>query len=278
MFPRDLTNDYPGTIQFLTGAILKNTLANSYVLIGRDSVPIATHLSKILNCSTSKNNYTDPCENCINCKWISKNEHPHALQIIRAEASSKKEQIKVEVIRELLNFLSITSEFFRVIYFEKSSLTVLPKECCNMLLKTIEEAPKRTLFIFANLTRHEILPTILSRSQILYVNKNPDTSGEIISKIKVQVPKELISNLFSKNLKDAIEKTNITQKFMNENDIKLKDYLLFTATKLYTDYKYTDLKRFCFLYEKIQTAYLKLNSFMQPKIVLEDLFYALADV
>ena len=265
MFPKELTETYPGAIKFLASAINKNKLANSYIFVGRDlkdTLVIVKSLTKILNCKQNKKYH--PCETCINCKWIEKNEHPHALKIISIDPKSKKEQIKIDVIRELLESLRTTSEFYRVIFFEKSNLTLLPAESCNLLLKVIEETPARTIFIFANTTRNDILPTILSRSQIIYLNKKSHAISEIKDKdTPQQVPTSLLP---------AIEQARNTHKFLTENEINLKDYLSNLTNLQYEKYKYDDPKLFCNLYKRSIKAYLKFNSFLQPKIVLEDLF------
>ena len=124
MFSSDLQTSYPETIKFLTNAISKNRLANSYVFIGKDSndiLKITKTLAKILNCDSKdlpQQTPSAPCEQCTNCKWIERNEHPQAFITVSPDVESKKEQIKIDNIRELLNMLTITSEYFRVIYFQ----------------------------------------------------------------------------------------------------------------------------------------------------------------
>src|SRR3989338_396694 len=116
MFHINLIKEYPEVTNFLTNALLKNKLANSYIFIGKDDIAnldIACNLSKILNCKENLKTLNPPCLKCINCNWLEKKEHPQALIIINPDESSKKEQIKIDSIRELLNILSITSEFFR---------------------------------------------------------------------------------------------------------------------------------------------------------------------
>jgi len=275
MFSDELTNDYPEVTRFLTNAINKNKLANSYVFIGRDLTDISlivSYLAKILNCEQNKKNYLKPCENCTNCRWLNNNEHPQALMVLKANPNSKKEQIKIDTIRELLNTLKITSDYFRVIFFENSSINYLPPDCCNLLLKSVEETPERTIFIFANSTKHDILPTILSRSQIVYLNKKLNSTAELIKNKSSEIPENVVLDPDLINVQTYVEKLKNTKEYLDENNVDLKDYLLNLAIKNYDKRKYLDPTGFCFFFKEITEAHLKYKSFMQPKIILEDLF------
>ena len=275
MFSSELSQKYQEATRFLTNSINKNKLANSYIFVGKsvnDLTLFAVNLAKILNCEKNKSTYSFPCGTCISCKWIEKNEHPQAFKIITTDSESKKDQIKIDTIRELLKDLLTTSQFFRVIFFQKSNLQSLTSECCNLLLKTVEETPGRTVFIFGNNTRNDILPTILSRSQIIYFTNKTNLLEEVLINKSINIADKSLQNCFSKDMPSVFEKTNKTQKFITENEINLKDYLSALAAANYEKIKYTSPKLYCCLYESLNTSYLKYNCFMQPKIILEDLF------
>lgn len=270
MFSDYLTKTYPETTSFLTNALLKNKLANSYVLISNkldDILLLTINLAKTLNCKNNAGTLSKSCNECTNCRWLDNNSHPQALITIKAALQSKKEQVNINEIRELLNILKVTSEFFRIILFESSNISSLPPESCNLLLKTIEEAPEKTLFIFANTSRNDILPTILSRSQTIYLSKKND----LISKFSNNRDKELTS-CFSHNIQSSLEKAKNAQEYIEKNKLSLKDYLLFLAYTNYSELKDLNTKKYCLLYKNLSKAYLKWKSFMQPKIVFEDLF------
>lgn len=272
MFSKELTNSYPTVVQFLTNAITKNKLANSYVFIGKDItsiIDISTNIAKILNCTHNQNSLSTPCNNCINCKWLNKKEHPQALIIISPDATSKKEQIKIDAIRELLNTLNTTSDFYRVIFFQNASLNTFTPESCNLLLKTVEEPSEKTIFIFANSSKNDIISTILSRSQIIYLNKNLSSIAELVSN---SIPHDLVSDCFSKDLKTSLEKSKHAFRFLDENKINIKDYLLSIAGKNYDPLKISDNNKFSILYKNLSKAFHKHKAFMQTKIVIEDLF------
>ena len=278
MFAKELITSYPEAATFLTNAILKNKLANSYVFIGKDSaasLSLAINLAQILNCNQNKGDIKTPCKSCINCKWLEKNEHPQALMIISPDQKSKKDQIKIEVIRELLNTLSRTSDYFRVVFFQSSNLNTLPKESCNLLLKTVEETPPNTIFIFANKIKSEILPTILSRSQTIYINKTSNSIHELIDESITQSNKNLITDCYSQDIKTSLEKARMVQEYLSKSKITLHDFLINLAITSYDLNKVNAPKKFCTLYKNLSIANLKSKSFMQPKIVIEDLFLSL---
>lgn len=275
MFPPSLIKEYPEVTNFLTSAILKGKLANSYIFIGKDHnniLSIAISLAKILNCTQNKETYSSSCGACLNCRWLEKKEHPQALIIIAPDSKtkSKKEQIKIDTIRELLSTLQTSSEYFRVIFFPNSNYLTLPPDSCNLLLKPVEETPARTVFIFANTTKNDILPTILSRSHLIYLNKEYKHLHELND--SKNLIKEEHADCSCTNTKDALEKAGKTLEYLEKTETGLKDYLTSLAFTNYESHRLSNPKNYCTLYENLSKAYLKYKSFMQPRIVLEDMF------
>lgn len=276
MFPDYLTESYKTPITFLTKAIKENKLANSYIFIGKDVkdiLSVVVTIAKILNCEKNKNLTLPPCESCINCRWLEKNEHPQALITISPDSKSKKEQVKIETIRELLNTLNLSSNFFRIVFFQNPNLNFLPQEASNLLLKVVEETPERTIFIFASSTKDDILPTIISRCQAIYFNKKLTS----ISNGDFKTKEEIFSNYFPNNITSSLEKAKMTLEYVEDEGINLEEFLTCLLVQNYNLNKYSNHKQFCHLHKNITTAFLKLKSFMQPKIVLEDLLLSLTN-
>lgn len=278
MFSLELTKQYPETTSFITNAILKNKLANSYVFIGRninDILLITTEIAKILNCEQNKDTLTisNPCGKCLNCRWLDKYEHPQALICIAPDETAKKEQIKIETIRELLTILKTSSAYFRIIFFKNSNLVTLPSECGNLLLKTVEEALPNTMFIFANTTKNDILPTLLSRSQIIYASKKYDSFLEMLKNNRnICLPNTELINYNSKDIYIKLESARKAISYINEYNINPEDYFYSQAVSHYEQCKHANSKHYCKLIENLQNAFLKYKSFMQPKILIQDLF------
>lgn len=275
MFSNELIKCYPEAINFLTNAVKKNRLASSYILVGKNPdglLPVVISLAKILNCKKRDKATFNPCNNCINCRWLDKKEHPQALWIINPDSNGKKDQIKIDTIREILNSLSNTSEFYRIIYFQNSNLYTFPPECCNLLLKIVEEAKEQILFIFGNKDKNDILPTILSRSQILYLNKKINTIQEAVNPEQPIHLSEELQNLLSKSISQNLQKAKNALDVINKNELDLKDYFLSLASISYESKKFKNPASFKPLLENINSSYLKYKSFVQPKIILEDFY------
>lgn len=264
MFDSTLINKYPVALKFLELALRKGKLANSYVFIGNndcDLKSVIVNLAKSLNCKSSKDN--TPCNTCTNCRWLNEETHPQALITIEPDSESKKEVIKIEGIRNLLEKLNISSEYFRIIFFKKANINTLPSECCNLLLKAVEESPNRTIFIFSNNIKSEILPTIVSRSQTIYLNSNEQS---LITNIN-DLPEMHDFN----SEKDIFEKAKKTIKTLEEKEVELKMFLLQSLLYDYKNLSKENLKPFIERYNHFSRAYQKNNAFIQQKIVLEDL-------
>ena len=145
-----------------------------------------------------------------------------------------------------------------------------------MLLKTVEETPPRTIFIFANSTRNDILKTILSRSQTLYLNKKYDSVTEALQLNSLENLPPDILDLSSQNIQTSFDKAKKIIEFLDKEEISLKDFLIKMATVNYESKRYSETENYCLLYEKLYTAYKKYKAFIQPKIVIQDLFLSTA--
>lgn len=100
-------------------------------------------------------------------------EHPY----VRLIGVGKDKSISIDKIRELEQFLSrkVPGDGKRIVIVEDAHL--LGVEAQNALLKTLEEPPESTTLILTVAHQQAMLPTILSRTQILAVQR--PTSSEL---------------------------------------------------------------------------------------------------
>lgn len=94
-----------------------------------------------------------------------KKEHPDVLYI------EKGEKLGVGEARKIKDFLA-TKPYQadgKAVILEDGS--VMTAEAQNTLLKTLEELPEKTLFIIGDSSENNFLPTVLSRCEIVMVNK-----------------------------------------------------------------------------------------------------------
>lgn len=107
------------------------------------------------------------CGACNDCKLVNNlisnvyentnlTPHPNIMLI-----QSKNKEIKIDQIREAINFLTIKSQKGKVLIIEKAEN--LNTESANALLKTLEEPPLNTLIILTTSNQRLLLPTIVSR-------------------------------------------------------------------------------------------------------------------
>lgn len=83
--------------------------------------------------------------------------------------SPKQTEFSIDEIKELIreaNIAHIEKRVYVLFNFHKSSL-----EAQNALLKIIEEPPENTQFILTVANQNRLLPTIISRSKIIILNK-----------------------------------------------------------------------------------------------------------
>ncbi len=169
--------------QALTTAVLRDRLANAYLLTGRgksDKWLLARQLASFLNCSSRQDQaacylqqtITPARELCCNCRWIQDNKHPQAFLTLSSEESSATGKIAVEKARLLSQELGKTSQYNRTIVIPDASEEIFHRPSANALLKTIEEPGPGCLFLLFAAQPEEVLPTIVSRCQVLPVVKS----------------------------------------------------------------------------------------------------------
>lgn len=103
------------------------------------------------------------CGTCESCrKWSETNEHPD-LQVL----SPSPDQIKIESVRALRQWMSYAPVVApcRLVIIEEAHR--LNPAAANALLKTLEEPPSRYHFILTSPASDLLIPTILSRCQIV---------------------------------------------------------------------------------------------------------------
>ena len=89
---------------------------------------------------------------------------------------------KINEVRELTKFLKLSFDKPRVILIR--NIETATEEALNAFLKTLEEPQKNVKFLLTSTSEHKLLPTIISRCQIVRVkgkrskvnglNKNPE--------------------------------------------------------------------------------------------------------
>lgn len=133
-------------------------LSHAYLFAGPSKVgkfTVAKKLAHILQCP---NNF---CHTCSICKQVEKGCHVDTI-----EMKNDGESIKIELIREIIMRLNMTSNSNYKIFLAED-IERMTNEAANCLLKTLEDPPPQVIFICTTTNVREVLPTIVSRMRIL---------------------------------------------------------------------------------------------------------------
>jgi DNA polymerase-3 subunit gamma/tau len=144
----------------LKNAIRNNRIAHAYLFTGPRGVGKTTTariLAKTLNCTNSKD--AEPCNECEMCRTIQTSQ---LMDIIEIDGASNRGIDEVRALRDSVKYTPTKGKYKVYIIDEVHMLT---RESFNAFLKTLEEPPSHTIFIFATTDAHKVPPTIISRCQ-----------------------------------------------------------------------------------------------------------------
>jgi len=144
----------------MKNAILSNRIAHAYLFAGPRGVGKTTTariLAKVLNCLNPKNG--EPCNECQMCQSFANSQ---SLDIIEIDGASNRRIEEIRTLRESVKYAPTKGNYKVYIIDEVHMLTT---ESFNALLKTLEEPPEHTVFIFATTDVHKVPLTIISRCQ-----------------------------------------------------------------------------------------------------------------
>jgi DNA polymerase-3 subunit delta' len=150
----------------LQGAHAQGRLTHALLLNGPDGIGLeqfAYSLAASLLCKTVQTDQT-ACGLCKSCLLFQAGNHPDILNI---QPEEKGKQIKVDVIRQLIDYIHLKSHYGEYKLVIINPAEAMNRSAANSLLKTLEEPPANSLIIL--LSAHPaLLPvTIRSRCQRL---------------------------------------------------------------------------------------------------------------
>lgn len=135
----------------------------------------------------------------------------------RIDSKERKPIISTEESQEIIRKLSLKS--FEGGY--KVMLIWMAEEmnavCSNKLLKILEEPPAKTLFILISEQQESILPTILSRTQLLHVPRIDQRELAVHLKENYSLNTEKIDSIISRSSGDLISAIQLIQEENEEH-------------------------------------------------------------
>ena len=147
-------------VRTIQNAIQSNRISQAYLfsgMRGTGKTTVARILAKALNCVDGPT--PQPCNRCEFCTAINEDR---AIDVLEIDGASNRGIDEIRALRESLKYKAIYTRYKVVIIDEVHQIT---KDGFNALLKTLEEPPPNTIFVFATTEFHKVMPTIVSRCQ-----------------------------------------------------------------------------------------------------------------
>ncbi len=228
-------------VQTLQNAVKNNRVAQAYIFSGMRGVGKTTAariLAKALNCQYGPS--PTPCNKCEFCQSINEDR---SIDVLEIDGASNRGIDEIRTLREGVKYKPIHSRYKVIIIDEVHMLT---RESFNALLKTLEEPPEKTVFIFATTEFHKVPATIVSRCQHFEFKKI--SQKEIINHLLDITKKEKITissygvNLIAEaadgSLRDAQSLLDQAVAFCGEviNDDDLKEILGAVSKEILFDF------------------------------------------
>lgn len=147
-------------VQTLRNAIRTNRVTQAYLfsgMRGTGKTTAARILAKALNCVNGPT--PTPCNTCESCLEI---KEDRSIDVLEIDGASNRGIDDIRALREGLKYKPLRSRYKIIIIDEVHQVT---GPAFNALLKTLEEPPENTVFIFATTEFNKVPPTIVSRCQ-----------------------------------------------------------------------------------------------------------------
>ncbi|MGB3648072.1 MAG: DNA polymerase III subunit delta' [Desulfobulbales bacterium] len=147
----------------LREAVAKNKMGHAYLFRGPDGVGkkrTALTLAAYINCKSPLGG--DSCGRCNVCRKYFSANHPDLI-LVEPDGAA----IKIGQIRELKHQLTFPPLEAKVRVIVLEDIHTMRREAANSLLKTLEEPAPGNLLILTADPAGNVLPTILSRCQII---------------------------------------------------------------------------------------------------------------
>ncbi len=156
-------------VQTLKNAIKTGRVTQAYLfsgMRGTGKTTMARILAKALNCANGPT--PEPCridpdkEKDTSCEFCRAIHYDKAIDVLEIDGASNRGIEEIRALREALKYKAIHSRTKVVIIDEVHQIT---RDGFNALLKTLEEPPPNTIFVFATTEFHKVPQTIVSRCQ-----------------------------------------------------------------------------------------------------------------
>ncbi|MGI6677947.1 MAG: ATP-binding protein [Dehalobacterium sp.] len=146
----------------LQQAVKSDLMVHAYLFLGprEKTIENALGLAQAVNCLSSLDGRG--CGECLSCRKIKHGNHPDVMVIEPLGTSFKIEQGRE--LHKLINYRHYEGRYKVLIL---TGGDIMTSAAANSMLKMLEEPPERTIFILLAENGDNILPTVLSRCQVI---------------------------------------------------------------------------------------------------------------
>ena len=153
-------------VDMLKKHVVNGTTRHAYLFCGPPGLgrrTLALRFAQALNCTTPSDAGI-PCGTCRDCRGIQSMQHAD-LSVVQAETEGGT--LKVDQIRDMRKTMILKPYMskYRVAIFLR--FQEANDNAANALLKTLEEAPSYAVLILTADNPEQLLPTIVSRCEVL---------------------------------------------------------------------------------------------------------------
>ena len=210
-------------IKILQREIGTSSISGAYLFTGPAGVGktlAALTFAKTLNCKEEK---MDSCDECSSCRKIEHHNHPDVRTIV-----PENDSIKIEQIRNLKREISYK------LYEGRKKVWIIEEAdkfglaAANSILKILEEPPPQTVLILISQTKEGLLPTILSRCEVIRFFPLPLQEIEKIIAQRLPQDSDKI-HILARLAQGRVEEALCLIK--EENTLKMREELLNTLRK-----------------------------------------------
>jgi DNA polymerase-3 subunit delta' len=183
---RDLV-DQAHAVMLLRTAVRSGRVSHAYLFAGPAGVGrigAATAFAQLLNCE--RPSAEDACGECRSCRRIAAGQHPDVrvvdvereLLLLDTPEERKKRVISIEQVRALRRDVAFPPLEGRFKVYLLAAADQMQAEAANSLLKILEEPPPQVVIILIAETTVPMLPTVVSRCQLVRFSLVPGPAIE----------------------------------------------------------------------------------------------------
>jgi DNA polymerase-3 subunit delta' len=164
-------------LDLLTRQLAQGRVAHAYLFTGPPQVgkgTLARWFAQALLCEAPDG---WPCGVCLSCQRVEAGSHPDVRALSLEVQPGGRRTLGIEAVRAMRSGMAERPYSGRRKVYLIEDAEAMTDEAQNALLKTLEEPPSFVVILLAALSDHALLPTVVSRCQLLPLR--PLAQGEV---------------------------------------------------------------------------------------------------